>query len=121
VILNGIEISRHKYQRKRSQLYRISKWQHCKCMHVSRRDLLNASAKAFLFPFLGQRRLRLYTLSASALYSEFDGFKSCDQAGRATGLPPPVQFPVGFVTSAHSLCENCGNDPSFCVGFRYML
>ena len=39
----------------------------------------------------------------------------------ATGLPPPVQFPDGFVTSVHNLCENCGNDPSFFVHFRYML
>jgi len=37
-------------------------------MHVSVRDLLNASTEGFLFPFLGQRQLRLYILSASALY-----------------------------------------------------
>jgi len=95
-------------------------------MHVSVRDLLNASTEGFLFPFLGQRRLRLYILSASALYSEsqrrkFNRFKSYDRAGHATGLPPSVHFPDGFVTGAHNLCENCGNDPSFFVHFCYML
>ena len=71
-------------------------------MHVARRDVLNACTEVFPFPLLGQRRLRLYILPASALCSEsqrrkFNGFKSCDRAGHATGLPPPVQFPDGFV------------------------
>jgi hypothetical protein len=95
-------------------------------MHVSVLDLLSASTEGFLFPFLGQRRLRLYVLSASALYSEsqrrkFNAFKSSDRAGHATGLPPPLHFPDDFVTGAHNLRENCGNDPSFFVHFRLML
>jgi len=95
-------------------------------MHVSRPDLLNASTESFLFPFFGQRRVRLYILPASALYSESqrkkcNRFKLCVRAGRAAGLPPPVQFPDGFLTSAHNLCENCGNGPSFFVHFCYRL
>jgi len=59
-------------------------------MHVSRRDLLNASTEGFLFPFFGQRRDRLYILPASALYSE-------SQRKNLTGLSHVIELAVPLV------------------------